>query len=201
MTPIKKESGLTLLELLLALAILPIILLGTTAMERSMVRVQAGNMAASEIQNQLSFAYRSLEKDFENASLVMIDRMPDPAQGPVEPWYQWRIRPIGGSAAGTDDVNYEIDLRSQSSSVFRKYNEAETQEFVVPGNLELGSVRDPAAQTKVPVWFSPDFKMLTLNLAAKSTLPQGSIVKMRGYSKSFFIRTALISDCRSGTCV
>lgn len=200
-----KNTGLTLIELILAMSMLAIILLGTTNLESSVVRLQAGTFQAAQLQHQLSYAYRVWEKDLGNSERVMIDRLPaatiDPAL--LVHWYQWRLRPRGGNPNGANDIAYEIDLRSGALRFRKTVGVGGTpQELTAPGTLQLGPVVHPdPPQNRLALWTSSDLKLWNLNLGLNANLPLGQVVKMPGFVKSFLIRTALVQDCRSGTCV
>ena len=200
----RPERGLTLLELILSMTMLSIVLLGTTTLESSAARIQAGNFQVADLQNQLSYAARVFEKDWANSSLVMIDRMPAPATAPASlvQWYQWRLRPQGGNANGSSDISYEIDLRTPSSSVFRKTAGGVTTNLIPVGGLQVGPLQCPISpQNYLALWTSTDFKLWTLNLGLSTTLSFGKKAPAPGYGKSFLARTAPVMDCRSGTCV
>lgn len=199
----KTEPGLTLVELVLALTILALILVGTSAFDSTVARLYAANFRTQEMQNQISYAYRIFQKELANSELVKIDRLPNPTIDPalLVHWYQWRLRPRGGNPNGADDISYEIDLRA-GAKIFRKTAGAVTQNLAVPGSLRLGPLKYPVTpNNQLALWTTADFKLWTLNLGLDLTTPEGRAVAMPGYGKSFLIRTALVQDCRSGTCV
>jgi hypothetical protein len=197
------ESGLSLLELVLALTLLALILLGTTTLESSVVRLHGTNFKAQEMQNQMSYAYRIFEQELGDSELVKIDRLPDPTTAPalLVHWYQWRLRPLGGNPDGSNDIAYEIDLRG-GANLFRKTAAGVTQNLIPPGSLRLGPLKYPVTpNNQLALWTNSNLKLWTMNLGLDLALPDGRAVAMPGYGRSFLIRIARVQDCRSGTCI
>ena len=198
-------KGFSLLELVLAMTMLSVIILGSTTLESSVMRLTAGDMEVSGLQNQLLYAYRAVEKDMNAPSLVSIDAMPDPlppaGTRPVQ-FYQWRVQPQNG----TPEIRYVIDL-SKSPSRFQRIQNSVTQDLLPQNVLTFGPLKYPAANAiDLVMWMSNSNKMVTFNLGLQSTFANNTQVKLPGvrlpgFSKSILIRTGKVQDCRSGVCI
>ena len=197
-------SGLTLVELVLALTMLSILLLGTTTLDSAVTRLSLRNAEAVRMQNHTAYFYQLLEKDLSSAAVLQILNMPDPTATLTASshYYRWRIKPLNANPDGSQDIVYEIDLRTSGSEVFRRTVGATAENLAPVGCLQIGPLKYPAPPgNRVAMWTSSDFKLMTVNLGLQSILPNKDLVGMSGYGKSFLMRTASVSDCRVQICV
>lgn len=196
----KNEKGLSMIELVMAMLMLSIVMLGASSLESSVARIQSGTIRSVELQNNLSYAYRQLDQDLGNASRVMIDRLPDANTPNMDQLFEWRIRPLNGNTNGTDDISYVLDLRA-NNNFFRRTAQNSTKDLLPSGTVTFGSLRHPNVNSQIGMWASADLKLLTLNLNLKVEASQPTAAsKKPGYQKSFLIRTAVVQDCRSAAC-
>ena len=195
-----KTAGFSLLELILAMTMLSIILLGTSKLESSVVRLSTNTAENMDMQNQLFYAFRVLDKDLGTAETMDILALPDPAldTASLTHIYSWKIHPVG-VLDNSQDATYLIDLENQPV-VFQKTVGGKTVDLVVPGKLTLGSLKDAAApNNKMAVWITNGFKLMVLSLGLDCG--NNCMKSQPRYTRSFWIRSAKVSDCRSGTCL
>ncbi|MBI4240490.1 MAG: hypothetical protein HY613_02130 [Candidatus Rokubacteria bacterium] len=186
------------------MTILSFMLLAATTIESSVIQMTGAGMHYSELENQLTYAYRSLEKDLGNTELVQILEAPNPlnTSNPGPHLYRWKVRPKGGNPNGAEDVTYVIDLRPENPSLFQRTFQITVKDLVAQGKLILGPLKYPqGSQNQFAVWFTNNNKLMRLNLGLKSANYVKKEVNVPGYSRSIWIRMGKVQDCRSGTCV
>ena len=196
-------SGLTLVELVLALTMLSILLLGTTTLGSAATRLGLRNSEAVRMQNQATYFYQLLGKDLSSAAVLQILNMPDPTATLTASshYYRWKIKPQNANPDGSQDIVYEIDLRTSGSEVFRRTVGATAENLAPIGCPKIGPLKYPAPPGNgVAMWTSSDFKLMTVNLGLQSALSNKDLAGMSGYGRSFLMRTALVSDCRVQLC-
>lgn len=193
----KNQKGLSLVELVLSMTMLSIVMVGASTLETSVIRIQTGNYKNVDFHNQLAFAYRQMDLDFGNTSLVMIDAMPqDAAEAQL---YQWRIRPNDAATDGTDDITYTLDLQSQTTS-FKRTEQGVTEDLLPLGLVAIGSLTPPQSEFPLAMWTSPDLKFITFNIKMDTQAANMLSTPKTGYGKSFLVRTGNVMDCRSVAC-
>ena len=195
-----KSAGFSILELILAMSMLSIILWGASKLESSAVRLSTNDIGSMEMQNQLFYAFRILDKDMGTAETINILKLPDPATAAssLVQLYSWKIHPVN-MADTSQDITYTIDLQN-TKGVFQKTVGTKTTHLVSPGKLTLGSLKDVAApNNKMAVWMTNGFKLMTVSLGLDCGANCSKSQPL--YTRSFWIRSAKVSDCRSGICL
>ena len=162
-----KTAGFSLLELILAMTMLSVILLGASKLESSVVRLSTVNRGNMEMQNELFYAFRVLDKDMGTAESINILKLPNPSDDPtlISHLYSWKIHPVNVADA-SQDVTYTIDLRDDQPHVFQKtVGNGNPVNLVPSGGLTLGALKDATAPNNtMAVWMTNGFKLMTLSL-------------------------------------
>lgn len=172
----KGKSGLTFLELVLAMSVLAIIVTGSGAM--SLMAARLGNRGAAHtgLDHQLAYAYGVLKNDLDGAATLTATDL-----GTTPNYYEWTIRPAGGT--GSTDITHVINLGAAGSKTWTRTQGGVTETLVLQGILSQGPFADTLGNLKA-VRMDAGKRLLYMNLEALSA---NNLIKAPAYLKTYFI--------------
>lgn len=172
----KGKSGLTLLELVLAMSVLAIIVMGSGAMSLVAARLANRGAAHTHLDHQLAYAYGVLKNDLDGAATLTPNDL-----GTTSNYYSWTIRPAGGT--GSTDITHVIDLRTAGVETWTRIQGGVTEILVLPGVISQGPFADTLGNLKA-VRLDSGKRLLYMNLEALSA---DNLIKAPAYLKTYFI--------------
>lgn len=171
----KKNKGLTLLELVLALTIILIIVSAISVLSSSAARLTTNLGEGIRLQNELEYVLRDIELNIKSGKNPTVTSNPCPVSNPC-------LLTVTVTDANGNSSNYTYTYNPVSKTISRTIANG------VPQVLSVGVLIPKAGQS---VFFTPASsgnKLVEINLAAQKTAANGETISVPGITKSILLK-------------